>query len=46
MDLVKEVRNTVLAIIEKSSEETDSTEEQNGLIETEDTIERLEVVSV
>ena len=46
MDLVKEVRNTVLEIIEKSSEETDSTEEQNGLIETEDTIERLEVVSV
>ena len=46
MDLVKEVRNTVLEIIEKSSEETDSTEEQNGLIETEDTMERLEVVSV
>ena len=46
MDLVKEVRNTVLEIIEKSSEETDATEEQNGLIETEDTIERLEVVSV
>ena len=46
MDLVKEVRNTVLEIIEKSSEETDTTEEQNGLIETEDTIERLKVVSV
>ena len=46
MDLVKEVRNTVLEIIEKGSEETDATEEENGLIDSEDTIERLEVVSV
>ena len=45
MDLVKEVRNTVLEVLEKDDAETNEEEEDNGLIGTDDTVDRLENLS-
>ena len=45
MDLVKEVRNTVLEVLEKEDAETNEEEEDNGLIGTDDTVDRLAIFS-
>ena len=39
MDLVKDVRNIVMEVLENEESETS---DENGLIDTEDTVERLE----